>query len=391
MDDIRVHKLPKHAPPKEFQRKTELVEDPKKEVKEEIREMRNGTNKSATLELLDINSLTKEGVEDLIKQAKKLVDERILDYAPEVALQSALDQAIWLGEDGQPESSQYELISQQSYLQLLATLADEFDLEVVIPAHNEPFQEEKDHLYSGIDVIQANRINVASVVDDLVNKRDKLRNKIKQIEALLSAVNQTKSDSELEQSELLENLKLVDSQIESEVKKLTNYQEFLKEVLQREVHAIFTKELQTSPLVRIDFGGVASGQGNPQEWVLKFDVTLEEIFDPADDQRFKVDSAGSIFCTDVKAVLADAAAQVKRKLTIIQRSFESFLGSKVEVYSENRIHGRVENKIYKAFSNFTFNLNIPVKSENDVKLITKSIADALKDLMDAEYGRLSSR
>lgn len=393
----RVHEAPKHLPPRLDARKTKIVEEDSDLQDEPMIKTEKsddfGFERTAAspLDVFDINDLTDKEQKELLDAANDRLDDKLFDIDPYLALRVALDYTLWYGPDGMAEGSWFNLIGHDLYDQLLADLGDKHGIDVYVNWER-PFTARKDHRYLGLDLIQEGSFRTAGLIEDLVKRRDVFKVRVKNMDNYLTRVQRTQDQTALAKEQLQRSLQVIDEELELEIKKLTNYQQFLREALTRAVGDIFQDELGTSPLVRIKFQ-----ETNPQDeetsdvWVLSFSVLLQELFDPKRDRRFDLTDDGSIVVSDVEGILNEAGERVKKKLSIVQRSFERFLGAKVDINSDNHIRGQIEDGKYRAFADFSFQVSVPVKDDADIKLITLAITDSLKDLTDSNWGRLANR
>lgn len=406
MDLLDPKETPKHLPPRKDTWKQDTVEDAAAEDEDLDMPKQYKTPKpdgdtpprwdlaskrgviAGKLDIFDVNDFTEADLREIVTSADEIVDPVTMKIDPYLALRIALDYVLWYGPDGLGEGSYYNLIGHNLYDELLASLADKHNLDVEVEI--EPFKLRDDHLYQGLDLIEDARERVASVLDQLIMKRDQFQNRIRNMDQYLNRVQQGKEKTELVKVQMQESLEQINSQLEMEIKKLTNYQEFLKEALSKSIDEIFQNELGESPMVKIQFSKLDPDE-HEDTWVLAFTAVINEVFDPKLDRRFDLSEDGMVQVADADSVLEEAGRRVKKKLNIIQHSFERFLRADVQVDSDNRIKGQVEENQYRAFAEFTFTVSVPVKDDADVKLITLSLADAIKDLMDANYGRLANR
>ena len=405
-DQVEVHETPKHLPARKDAQKTDLIDDPMDELKKIKAEAREGLVDTAhkgegdeggalfresSVDLLDRNQLTDQDILDLVEDAKRRIDSTLLELDPSLAFRSALDLALSEADRKEEEFSPFDLVDPYLYSRILATLAGEYGFEVEQEGV-EPSNGREVHL-TGIDLIEDARNRVSSIYFKLASRQRYLREQIANFDAYVQRLQQAPEQTEIVREVGRRGLVDLDQRINEELLKLSEYQRKLREALKREVDQVFQADLGVSPVVKIVFSDVMPTEAVAGEdvWVLDFSVTLEEVFDPKIDRRIELSPTGEIISGDVDALLREAGNRIRRKLNIIRHCFEKFLGGQIDVDSNNTLYGSATSGMYRAFAKFQFRINVPVKGVESIRLITVAIADALEDLMNAEYGRLASR
>lgn len=390
---VETHAPPKHAPPRTDLRKSDLLIDPQEGLDEQKAGLRAGrvdttapeTPRAATVDLLQPNRLTPADHDQVVVEARQFVDPVLLRLDPSLALRAAIDHALHALDKQEEIFSPFEMADPHTYSQMLANVAREYGMDVrvdgIAPADPTP------HL-TAIDLLDDARQRTAALRADLASRHRHLREQLASFDAYVQRV-MDGHPSTIVQQQARDSLQVIDDRMQRELAYLTDYERMVGDALRREIDRVFEQQFGASPLASITFGGAT--HDGPDQWALDFDVSLEEWFDPALDRRVALDDRGRVVADNLDSLLLEAAQRVQRKLLIVRRCFERFLGARVEITSANTIHGATVNGRYRAFARFGFRVWVPVKDEVGSRLVAAAVADALRDLWDANYGRLAAR